>query len=68
MPAESKAQQRFFGWIGSTPASKLLTSARKTKQGMTRQPTHNFAATRSGNLPGHAGRWRAGLPRAAAGR
>lgn len=47
MPAKSKAQRRYFGWLEHAPEA---ASARK-KSGMTKEQMHDFAATKDSGLP-----------------
>jgi hypothetical protein len=46
MPAVSKAQRRFFGWLEHTPGA-----AKKRGVHMTHQQMHDYAATKDTGLP-----------------
>lgn len=48
MPAESKAQRRFFGWAEHNPAE---AKAAGKMPDMTKQQMHDFASTSEKGLP-----------------
>lgn len=47
MPAKSKAQRRYFGWLEHAPEA----ASQRKKSGMTKSQMHDFASTSEKNLP-----------------
>lgn len=66
MPAVSQSQGALFRWVEHTPASQLPRKERRMKRRMTHQQLHDFAATKTKELPVRVGEPRhAHLPSAA---
>lgn len=51
MPAESKAQRRFFGMVEHDPNASPAVA--KAAGSMTKEQAHDFAATKEKGLPEH---------------
>ena len=47
MPAKSKAQRKYFGWLEHAPEA----AAKRKKSGMTHAQMHDFASTPEKGLP-----------------